>query len=247
MEFSPFNKVVKLCILGMDAEEKGNLEEAASLFLQAWNEATDDFERFLGAFYVARQQQHVSAKLDWLEIALHSVLKIEDSTTRSVFPALYSGIAKCWEDLGNTAEAEKNYALSESFRHRVSDPGPFYHGTKADLHMGDLLYAGHTSNYDAELKMKHIYFTASLNGAGLAAAVAAGDAPERVYMVEPTAEFEHDPNLTDKKFPGNPTRSYRSAAPLKIVAEVSEWMKPAPEQMEAWRKRLAENKGEIIN
>ena len=100
---------------------------------------------------------------------------------------------------------------------KILDAGPFYHGTKADLEIGDLLTAGFNSNYRPEVVMNHIYFTALADGAGLAAALAAGEGPERVYIVEPTGDFENDPNVTDKKFPGNPTRSYRSSAPLRIV------------------------------
>jgi hypothetical protein len=86
-----------------------------------------------------------------------------------------------------------------------------------------------------------------VNGAGLAAALAKGEERERVYIVEPTGRFENDPNVTDKKFPGNPTRSYRSEAPLKIVGEVTEWVKQTPEQIQKWREKLANSKGEIIN
>ncbi|MEO7294269.1 MAG: NAD(+)--rifampin ADP-ribosyltransferase [Ginsengibacter sp.] len=129
----------------------------------------------------------------------------------------------------------------------VLDKGPFYHGTKADLKVGDLLTAGFRSNYRSEIIMNHIYFTASTNGAGLAAALAKGDGNERVYMVEPTGSFENDPNVTDKKFPGNPTRSYRSQAPLKIISEVTDWVKQTPEELQKWREKLANIKGEIIN
>ena len=127
------------------------------------------------------------------------------------------------------------------------DDGPFYHGTKADLQVGDVLTAGFRSNYRPEVVMNHIYFTAVANGAGLAAALAKGDGPERVYIVEPTGSFENDPNVTDKKFPGNPTRSYRTGAPLKIVGEVTDWIRQTPEDIQKWREKLANNKGEIIN
>ena len=133
----------------------------------------------------------------------------------------------------------------------VLDSGPFYHGTKADLHVGDLLTAGFRSNYRPEVIMNHIYFTALVNGAGLAAALASGDGGERVYIVEPTGSFENDPNVTDKKFPGNPTRSYRSQAPLKIVGEVTDWVRQTPEELAKWRERLANlaanPRAEIIN
>jgi hypothetical protein len=129
----------------------------------------------------------------------------------------------------------------------VLDNGPFYHGTRADLRIGDLLTAGFRSNYKSEVIMNHIYFTALPNGAGLAAALAGGDGRERVYIVEPTGSFENDPNVTDKRFPGNPTRSYRSKAPLKIIGEVTDWVRQTPEELQKWREQIANIKGEIIN
>ena len=95
--------------------------------------------------------------------------------------------------------------------------------------------------------MNHIYFTALVNGAGLAAALAKGDRSERVYIVEPTGNFENDPNVTNKKFPGNPTRSYRTQEPLKIVGEATEWVRQTPEELQKWREKLANPKGDIIN
>ncbi|WP_194397171.1 NAD(+)--rifampin ADP-ribosyltransferase [Microbacterium atlanticum] len=131
------------------------------------------------------------------------------------------------------------------------DDGPFFHGTKADLRTGDLLTPGFRSNYRPEVVMNHIYFTAIVDGAGLAAELAPGDAPPRVYLVEPTGDFENDPNVTDKKFPGNPTRSYRSRAPLRIVGETLDWPRLTEEALAAWRERLAElrndERGQIIN
>jgi hypothetical protein len=129
----------------------------------------------------------------------------------------------------------------------ILDNGPFYHGTKADLQIGDLLTPGFRSNYRPEVTMNHIYFTALINGAGLAAALAKGDGRERVYIIEPMGSFENDPNVTDKKFPGNPTRSYRSQAPLKIIDEVTDWVRLTPEERQQWQERLANIKGEIIN
>jgi rifampin ADP-ribosylating transferase len=135
------------------------------------------------------------------------------------------------------------------------DDGPFFHGTVADLRPGELLTAGRPSNYRPEIVMNHIYFTALIDGAGLAAEIAAelapGDPTPRVYCVEPTGPFENDPNVTDKKFPGNPTRSYRSDAPLRVLREVTEWTRLTPEALQAWRERLtallADERAEIIN
>ncbi|MEV6803431.1 NAD(+)--rifampin ADP-ribosyltransferase [Streptomyces sp. NPDC051132] len=133
----------------------------------------------------------------------------------------------------------------------VLDEGPFFHGTKADLRIGDRLTAGFRSNYRPEIVMNHIYFTALRDGAGLAAELAAGDGAPRVYVVEPTGEFENDPNVTDRKFPGNPTRSYRSREPLRIVGEVTDWTRLTPEALQVWRDRLAailvDERAEIIN
>ena len=247
MEFNPNNHVIKLCIEAMGMEEKGNPEEPSRLFLQAWNEATNDFEKFTAAYYVARYQKNTSDKLKWLETALQFALKVNNDSVKGAFPSLYSNIAKCYEDLNDHDNAKKNYELANSFRNNPSDKGPFYHGTKADLQVGDMLTAGYGSNYKSELTMNHIYFTAIANGAGLAAALAKGDGSERVYIVEPTGSFENDPNVTDKKFPGNPTRSYRTDAPLKIIGEVTDWVRQTPEQIQQWRKKLANSKGEIIN
>ncbi|HET6526633.1 NAD(+)--rifampin ADP-ribosyltransferase [Sphingopyxis sp.] len=137
----------------------------------------------------------------------------------------------------------------------VLDKGPFFHGTIADLRVGDFLTAGFRSNYRPEVVMNHIYFTALVDGAGLAAEIAAdldkGGAVPRVYAVEPTGAFENDPNVTDKKFPGNPTRSYRSSAPLKIICEITDWARLTPEALQSWRERLAalraDERAEIIN
>jgi len=133
----------------------------------------------------------------------------------------------------------------------MSDAGPFFHGTKADLWVGDLLRAGFRSNYRPEIVMNHIYFTALPNGAGLAAELAPGDGEPRVYEVEPTGAFEDDPNVTDKKYPGNPTRSFRSEAPLKIVREITDWTRLTPDALQEWKQRLAvlhsDERNEIIN
>jgi rifampin ADP-ribosylating transferase len=247
MEFNPNNNIIKLCVQGMDMEGEGKPDEASRLFLQAWNEATNDFEKFTAAHYVTRHQKNVSDKLKWLETALQLALKINNDTVKSAFPSLYLNIAKCHEDLNDFDNAKKNYELAISFKDKPSDKGPFYHGTKADLQVGDLLTPGFRSNYQSEVIMNHIYFTALVNGAGLAAALAKGDGRERVYIVEPTGSFENDPNVTDKKFPGNPTRSYRTQAPLKIVGEVTDWVRQTPEEIQKWREKLANVKGEIIN
>lgn len=247
MEFNPNNNVIQLCIQGMAMEDKSEPEKASKIFLQAWNEATNDFEKFTAAYYVARHQQNVPDRLKWYETALQLALKINDHAVKAAYPSLYLNIAKCYEDLGDLDNAKKNHELAISSKKKPSDNGPFYHGTRANLQVGDLLTPGRISNYQSALVMNHIYFTALVNGAGLAASLANGDGPEHVYIVEPMGDFENDPNVTDKKFPGNPTRSYRTDAPLKIIGEVTDWVRITPEELQKWRERLANNKGEIIN
>jgi len=246
MEFSPKNKIVSLCIQGLSMEEE-KPDAAGRLFLQAWNEATNDFEKFLAGYYVARRQENVTDKLKWFQTALELALKINDDAVRPAFGLLYTNIANCYQELNDQPNTEKNIRLANSTSDKPTDSGPFYHGTKADLAVGDFLTPGHNSNYKEGLTMNHIYFTAMPNVAGLAAALAKGDGPDRVYMVEPTGEFENDPNVTNKKFPGNPTRSYRTAEPLKVIGEVVNWSQQTPEELQKWHDRLANNQGEIIN
>ncbi|KAF1003434.1 MAG: hypothetical protein GAK28_04720 [Luteibacter sp.] len=125
--------------------------------------------------------------------------------------------------------------------------GPFYHGTRAELSVGDLLTAGFRSNYDDRVVMNHIYFTSLSKGAGLAAEMARGDGRPRVYVVVPTGAFEDDPNVTNQKFKGNPTRSYRSVYSLEIVGELESWEPYDPEFIRQLRRRVEEGLGEIIN
>src|SRR5215218_4452156 len=115
MEFNPNNHVIKLCVEAMGMEEKGKPEEASRLFLQAWNEATNDFEKFIAAYYVARHQENVVDKLRWLETALQFALKINDDSVNGAFPSLYFNIAKCYEELHDPENAKKNYDQAISF------------------------------------------------------------------------------------------------------------------------------------
>jgi len=128
--------------------------------------------------------------------------------------------------------------------------GPYYHGTRADLGTSDLLSPGFASNH-ADRRFSWIYFSATLDAAIWGCELAKGEGPERIYIVEPTGPFEDDPNLTDKKFPGNPTRSYRSRAPLRIVGEVRQWEGHAPgrlkEMKDALARMEAEGGAEIID
>src|SRR4051812_44060291 len=122
----------------------------------------------------------------------------------------------------------------------------FFHGTKADLKIGDLIEVGLSSNYGQNNKAKYIYLTATLDAAIWGAALGLGEGRERIYLVEPTGGIEDDPNLTDKKFPGNPTKSYRSKHPFKVVGEITVWQGHAPEQLQAMKDGLAKLKEQGI-
>ena len=124
----------------------------------------------------------------------------------------------------------------------AKDPGPFYHGTKADLKPGDLLKPGYTSNFGERKTANYIYLTATLDAATWGAELGVGAGPGRIYRVEPTGSFEDDPNLTDKKFPGNPTRSYRTQEPLRVVDEILDWQPLSPEVLQNMRNHLEELK-----
>lgn len=129
--------------------------------------------------------------------------------------------------MNNTNESRPN-AFSQTF----------FHGTKASLNLGDLIETGYHSNYGQQKKAKYIYIAATLEAAIWGAELALGDGRERIYLVEPTGPIEDDPNLTDKKFPGNPTMSYRSAHPVRVVGEVASWQGHSPEQLKAMKDAL---------
>lgn len=121
----------------------------------------------------------------------------------------------------------------------IYQPGIYLHGTKAELAIGDLLVPGRESNFEAGRVMNYVYFTATLDAATWGAELALGEGRGHLYLVEPTGEFEDDPNVTDKKFPGNPTQSFRSTAPLRIVGELVDWVGHPPETVQAMRDGLA--------
>jgi hypothetical protein len=119
--------------------------------------------------------------------------------------------------------------------------GRFYHGTKADLKPGDLIGPGHAANFGRlDRRTTYVYLTGTLDAAIWGAELALGEAPGRIYIVEPTGSIADDPNLTDKKFPGNPTRSYRSQEPLRVTGEVTEWQGHSPEALKAMQDGLEE-------
>ena len=118
-------------------------------------------------------------------------------------------------------------------------PQRFYHGTRADLEPGDLIAPGYASNYGQQKKASWVYLTGTMEAAIWGAELAVGEGRQRIYVVEPTGPIVDDPNLTDKKFPGNPTRSYRSQQPLRVTGEIAEWQGHSAEQLKAMRDNLA--------
>jgi hypothetical protein len=123
MEFEPNNNIVKLCAQGMEMEGMGKSEEASRLFIQAWDEATNDFEKFTAAHYVARHQKSIADKLKWDQTALQHALAINSDTVKMTLPSLYLNIAKCYEDLDDFDNARKNYKLALSSTDLLPDNG----------------------------------------------------------------------------------------------------------------------------
>lgn len=142
-------------------------------------------------------------------------------------------------EVNNEEMIELNTTLQSD---KSLDLGPFYHGTKADLKLGDLIEPGYSSNYGKRKKANYVYLTATLDAAVWGAELAVGNEPGRIYRVEPIGSIEDDPNLTDKKFPGNPTRSYRSRQPLRVVGEVLDWEGHTLEELKKMRDHLEELK-----
>jgi hypothetical protein len=121
---------------------------------------------------------------------------------------------------------------------KIAADQPFYHGTKANLQQGDLIEIGFNSNYGNQKKAAYVYFTATLDAATWGAELAPGEGKGRIYIVEPMGEMEDDPNLTDKKFAGNPTKSYRSKSPLRVVGELLDWQPHPQEQLQTMKNNL---------
>lgn len=138
-----------------------------------------------------------------------------------------------------------------SFSDSITTSDRFYHGTKADLKSGDLIVVGYKSNFQRAKPLSWVYFTRTIDAATWGAELARGSGKGRIYIVEPTGPYEDDPNLTDKKFPGNPTQSYRSRHPLRVIGEVTDWQPHSAEQLQQMRDGLkhleAEGRDVIID
>ena len=242
--FHPGNKIVQQCLQGLAMVANGDTSGARVLFRQALAAASSDFERFLVTYECALLEEDSNEYVAGLENALAYAKQSNEISAQSAFATIYLKLAEKYDEVDERDKAEQMRKLSCEWTGKIFDQGPFYHGTRAELSTGDLLVAGHQSNYEDNLMMNHIYFTSNLKGAQLAASLAKGDGIERVYEVEPMGDFEDDPNVTDKKFPGNLTSSYRSTAPLRIIGERNE---DYDDELAQWRTKLMKNKGEIIN
>lgn len=130
--------------------------------------------------------------------------------------------------------------MTEPQPFEVYQPGVFLHGTKADLAVGDLLIPGRPMNFDSGRIANHVYVTETLDAAAWGAEFSVGEGRGRIYIVEPTGAIEDDPNVTDKRLPGNPTRSFRTREPVRVIGELTAWEGHAPERVQAMREGLAE-------
>lgn len=247
MRFNPTSPFIQQLMQAIIQAEQGELAQAATTLDKMYRQTDDDYEKFLLAYQFAKVTTDIFERVKWLSVSLESAQKIDDEEVKSAYVTLFRDLSEAYKALGNHDYEKKYLELAEVEPTTPTDQGPFYHGTKADLEVGDLLVPGDLSNYQDDLVMNHIYFTAYLNGAGLAATLAKGTGKKRVYKIVPTGEFENDPNVTDEKFPGNLTRSYRSAQPLKIVAEIEDWQALSQQQKQEWQAKVQKNEGEIIN
>jgi len=138
--------------------------------------------------------------------------------------------------------AARLWDVAEQLQFSVEDSGPFYHGTKVDLTTGDTLDPGFGSNFGEQKTANFIYMTGTLDAAIWGAELALGDRPGRVYRVEPTGPVENDPNLTNMRFPGNATRSYRTREALRVVGEVTDWKGHDPKVLQTMRDSIEQMK-----
>lgn len=247
MRFNPTSPFIQQLMQAIIQTEQGELAQVATTLDRMYQQTDDDYDKFLLAYQFSKVTMDIFERVKWLSVSLESAQKIDDEDVKSAYVTLFRDLSEAYKALGNHDYEKKYLELAEVEPTTPTDQGPFYHGTKADLKVGDLLVPGGLSNYQDDLVMNHIYFTANLNGAGLAATLAKGTGKERVYKIVPTGEFENDPNVTDKKFPGNLTRSYRSTQPLKIVAEIEDWQALSQQQKQEWQAKVKNNEGEIIN
>lgn len=147
---------------------------------------------------------------------------------------------RCWTGARGVTYGDPVSTPGEPVAFEVYEEGVYLHGTKADLAVGDVLEAGRESNFEVGRTMNYVYFTATLDAAVWGAELASGEGRGHVYIVEPTGDFHDDPNVTDRKFPGNPTRSFRSSEPLLIIGELENWVGHSQSKVRAMRDGIEE-------
>lgn len=234
------------------AEKKGRTKEEVDAII-CWLTGYDqkslqrqiDEKASFETFFAQAPQINTDASKITGVICGYRVEEIEDKLMQKI-----RYLDKLIDELAKGKAMEKILRLESGNKSNDARPSPFsqtfFHGTKADLKMGDLITNGFNSNYGKKNKAGYIYLSATLDAAIWGAELALDEGPERIYLVEPTGPIEDDPNLTDKKFPGNPTMSYRSGHPFKVVGEVTIWQGHSPEQVKAMKDGLEKLKEQGI-
>lgn len=169
MRFNPTSPFIQQLMQAIIQTEQGELAQAATTLDKMYRQTEDDYEKFLLAYQFSKVTTDIFERVKWLSVSLESAQKVDDEEVKSAYVTLFRDLAEAYKALGNYDYEKKYLELAETEPTTPTDQGPFYHGTKADLKVGDLLVPGGLSNYQDDLVMNHIYFTAYLNGAGLAA------------------------------------------------------------------------------
>ncbi len=247
LEFDPNNEVILKCLKAQKLFEDGKDDEANIVFIKAQEKVSNKFEEFIFLYYQSRVLIDEKEKLSILKKAISIAKNLNNDIARSALTSLANQVADIYQKQGKIQKYSEYNNLAQSYIFKISDIGPFYHGTNVKLNVGDLLKPGFKSNYNSDVIMNHIYFTASKRGAAFAAELVAVENKPYVYLVEPLGNYENDPNVTNQRFIGNPTRSYRSDKPLRILEIITKWEQHSPDQIKAWREKVKNNKGKIIN
>lgn len=245
-DFDLTNIILQQCLTTINKAYSCN--QKTVLELQTLQQlANSDFEKFITLYYISKYEDNNEKKITYLKEAIKYASKSEVFALFSSLPYLYNELSSTLNKNGDYNEANTAQNIGLKYQTNTLDPGPFYHGTRAELQVGDMLKPGFPSNYQPEIIMNHIYFTTKIDGAGFAAALANGDSKERVYIVAPLGNYENDPNVTDMKFPGNITRAYRSSEPLKIVGEITDWNRLDESELNKWREKMKTSTKKILN
>ena len=174
MRFNPTSPFIQQLMQAIIQTEQGNLAQAEAILDRMYRQTDDDYEKFLLAYQFSKVTTDIFERVKWLSVSLESAQKIDDEEVKSAYVTLFRDLSAAYKVLGNHDYEKKYLELAEAEPKTPTYQGPFYHGTKADLEVGDLLVPGGLSNYQDDLVMNHIYFTANLNGAGLAATLVKG-------------------------------------------------------------------------